>query len=483
LASTSSSGPEGPTPPWRDRGRLAELAAALTRDLGGRAIHDLICGPGWAILQLDGADRPGVVLAALPGASLVFPHAGPLPGPLRRAVDRGGRVPPPLRGHRFADAGVLPDDLVLAVRLAGPGGDRHLLHQLFGSPGNTVLLDGDGHLLWAHRVQPHACLLDPPPPAVYASIAVPAADVTARFTAAGLERLTRQRATAIAEQVRRVLARREATGERLVVNLTADLAGADRGEEMRRDAETLAVHLHELAVGQAEVTLPDPRDGQPRRILLDPAAPAAANLARLFKTARRAERGRDVIAARLDEARAALAVTRALGAELAALPASTTLDDLTAILDLHDRCLGGPPVGAGRDARRALEAAPRPFRRYRLLGKWEVWVGRDSEENDQLTHRDSHPRDIWLHAQGVTGSHVILRTGGRPDLVPRAVVAQAAAIAALHSRARHSALVPVVWTERRYVRKPRKAPPGLAVCLQERNLFVVPGIPAEAELI
>jgi predicted ribosome quality control (RQC) complex YloA/Tae2 family protein len=60
--------------------------------------------------------------------------------------------------------------------------------------------------------------------------------------------------------------------------------------------------------------------------------------------------------------------------------------------------------------------------------------------------------------------------------VPRTVLEKAAALAALHSKARHSGLVPVVWTERRYVRKPRKAAPGTAVCLREKSLFVEPGV-------
>jgi len=85
-------------------------------------------------------------------------------------------------------------------------------------------------------------------------------------------------------------------------------------------------------------------------------------------------------------------------------------------------------------------------------------------------------KDIWLHAQGVSGSHVILRTAGKPEQMPAKVVAKAAALAALHSKAKHAGLVPVIWTERRYVRKPRKALPGIAVCLQEKNLFVEPGI-------
>jgi predicted ribosome quality control (RQC) complex YloA/Tae2 family protein len=108
--------------------------------------------------------------------------------------------------------------------------------------------------------------------------------------------------------------------------------------------------------------------------------------------------------------------------------------------------------------------------------RWEVWVGRNNKENDELTHRASHSKDIWLHAQGVPGSHVILRTAGKPEQVPRTVLEKAAALAAQNSRARHSELVPVIFTEKRYVRKPRKALPGTAVCLREKSLFVAPGL-------
>jgi predicted ribosome quality control (RQC) complex YloA/Tae2 family protein len=76
----------------------------------------------------------------------------------------------------------------------------------------------------------------------------------------------------------------------------------------------------------------------------------------------------------------------------------------------------------------------------------------------------------------VPGSHVILRTGGKPEQVPPSVLAKAAGLAALNSKARHSALVPVIHTEQRYVRKPRKAPAGTAVCLREKSIFVEPGL-------
>ena len=131
------------------------------------------------------------------------------------------------------------------------------------------------------------------------------------------------------------------------------------------------------------------------------------------------------------------------------------------------------PTGTPGEGR--VGSKGRGYRAYEVDG-YEILVGKGDAENDRLTFGLAAPRDLWLHAQGVGGSHVVLRTGGRPDTVPRPVLEKAAALAALHSKARHSGLVPVIWTERRYVRRPRKAPPGTAVCLREQNLFVEPGV-------
>jgi predicted ribosome quality control (RQC) complex YloA/Tae2 family protein len=107
-------------------------------------------------------------------------------------------------------------------------------------------------------------------------------------------------------------------------------------------------------------------------------------------------------------------------------------------------------------------------------------VGRSNRENDILTHRVARQRDLWFHARGVAGSHVIMQRGSHRDNPSREILSRAAAIAAYYSKARTSGLAPVVYTERRYVRKPRKAPPGLAVCIREKVLMVRPVLPPAA---
>jgi predicted ribosome quality control (RQC) complex YloA/Tae2 family protein len=77
----------------------------------------------------------------------------------------------------------------------------------------------------------------------------------------------------------------------------------------------------------------------------------------------------------------------------------------------------------------------RPFRSESIEG-FEVLVGRGDCENDELTFRVGEPRDFWLHVAGQPGSHVIVRNPEGLEELPRAVLEQAARLAAWHSKSR-----------------------------------------------
>src|SRR5690606_9412308 len=116
----------------------------------------------------------------------------------------------------------------------------------------------------------------------------------------------------------------------------------------------------------------------------------------------------------------------------------------------------------------------RPYRLYRTSGGLEVRVGRNARDNDRLTFRESSPNDIWLHAQGVPGSHVILRWSDPEGSPPARDLEEAAQLSALFSRARTSRFVPVYWTRRKYVRKPRGSAPGVVLPQRVKTLLVEP---------
>ncbi|GAB5520431.1 MAG: NFACT family protein [Rhodothermales bacterium] len=150
----------------------------------------------------------------------------------------------------------------------------------------------------------------------------------------------------------------------------------------------------------------------------------------------------------------------------------TTLRDVQAFRKTHADALA-QFVGD-----RMEEADRIPFRRFVLGQGYEAWVGRNARQNDDLTLHHSQKYDLWLHARGVPGSHVVLRLPNRTAEPPTPILEQAASIAAYYSKLQGSHLVPVMVTPRKYVRKPRGAAPGQVKVERERVLLVEPGLPA-----
>ncbi len=112
---------------------------------------------------------------------------------------------------------------------------------------------------------------------------------------------------------------------------------------------------------------------------------------------------------------------------------------------------------------------------YKLSGDWIVLAGAADSDNDYLSTIIAEPHDWWFHAEGVPGSHVILRA--KPDEEPdHQTLKQAAAIAAYHSKARHTGLARVHLTRARYVKKSRGFKVGTVLVSKGKVLKVQPDV-------
>lgn len=109
---------------------------------------------------------------------------------------------------------------------------------------------------------------------------------------------------------------------------------------------------------------------------------------------------------------------------------------------------------------------------YKSSDGFLILVGRNNKQNDRLTMKMAKDNDIWLHTKDIPGSHVIIKTEGSD--VPNNTVYQAAVIAAYFSQARHSENVPVDYTRRKNVKKPRGAKPGYVIYEQQSTAVVTP---------
>ena len=200
-----------------------------------------------------------------------------------------------------------------------------------------------------------------------------------------------------------------------------------------------------------------------------------ASRSRPCSRARRLRRGRPVAEARLAEAERAaetLAELRSALAGLAATPEQRTpeleaeLDALAAhapaLLPRDLRAAAARAASSPGSAARGQPARKPPFRSFAARSGLPLLVGRRAELNDELTFQVSRPHHWWLHARDTTGAHVIA-WNDKGKALTEAELVDAAHLAVHFSDARGERAVDVLYTERRYVRKPRRSPPGMVL--------------------
>lgn len=270
------------------------------------------------------------------------------------------------------------------------------------------------------------------------------------------------------------------TLRRLSQNLESDLAGARAHADERREAEALAAYQTRIRPGAESADIPDLYDPERTlRVTLDPSLPVHVQVEKRFRRAAKLEKGVAHLARRYDLVSRELPE---LEAALAMLADVSTFGDALKLYEVMrakfgialERTIPGPSASPRKAARE------KTYRTFDLDPRWFVVVGRSNHENDEITFRVAAPSDWWFHAEGVAGSHVVLRPRGGGDAPPARIIEQAASIAAHFSKARHSGLVPVIYTLRRYVRKFRGAEPGQVKCERETMVMVPPVLPGES---
>ena len=117
------------------------------------------------------------------------------------------------------------------------------------------------------------------------------------------------------------------------------------------------------------------------------------------------------------------------------------------------------------------------FKRYVIDGKYLVFVGKDSQNNDLLTVKFAKQNDYWFHSRGVPGSHVVLRNENTKENMPKNILKKVAALAAYHSKAKTAGLTPVSYCQKKYVVKKKGMEAGKVALLKEEVLLVRPEIP------
>ncbi|MDF2456565.1 MAG: RNA-binding protein, partial [Cytophagaceae bacterium] len=138
------------------------------------------------------------------------------------------------------------------------------------------------------------------------------------------------------------------------------------------------------------------------------------------------------------------------------------------LLSLQEKYL---PVSVETKKSKEETNAPE-FKAYEYQG-YQIFVGRNAKNNDQLTQQFAHKEDLWLHAKDVSGSHVIIKHKNN-GVFPKPVIEKAAQLAAFYSKRKTDSLCPVMYTLKKHVRKVKGAAPGMVKVEKESVVLVVP---------
>jgi len=262
--------------------------------------------------------------------------------------------------------------------------------------------------------------------------------------------------------------RRLLSARRRIERLEGQRSTVGEAERLRTHADLVLANLARVQPGAAKVTVYD-EEGRKLKIAVDPALKPHEFAEKLYEDARRRSRAEARLPELLERAEAEAA---RWDSAIDAIESGETPAWVAGALAKAEQ----------RERAKPAEKKVRlPYRVYRTSGGLEVRVGKTSKDNDVLTFRHAHPEDIWLHARQVPGSHVVLRWS-EADAPPARDLDEAAVLAAFYSKARSSGTVAVDWTRRKYVRKPRGAPPGRVTLLQAKTVFVEPDAAMEERM-
>jgi len=257
----------------------------------------------------------------------------------------------------------------------------------------------------------------------------------------------------------------ERTAKKIALQ-TEELKRCQNRDELKLAGELISAHLYLLQKGQASADLPNYyEEGKLKTVALDPQKTPAENAQRYYKEYKKAATAEQMLTAQIKQGREELAY---LDSVFESLSRADTQDALN---EIRLELAAGGYTKQKKQAKKALtKSEPK---RCTSSDGFEMLVGRNNIQNDQITLKTARGRDLWFHAKDMPGAHVVVRTDGKA--VPEQTLLEAARLAAGNSKAAASAQVPVDYTEVRNVKKPSGAKPGRVIYEGQKTLFVTPG--------
>lgn len=244
-----------------------------------------------------------------------------------------------------------------------------------------------------------------------------------------------------------------------------ELAECSGREVFRVRGDLINANIWRLEKGQSKAVLEDFTTGEPVEIQLDPRLTPAQNAQKYYTEYRKLDTAEKKLTELIAKGQQELVYIDSV------FDAASRTDSESDLAEIRRELREQGYLKGGVRADEKVKKTSDPLH-FRSGEGFEILVGRNNRQNDQLTLKTAKATDIWLHTQGIAGSHVIIRTEGRQP--GEQTLFEAAQLAAFHSKGRSGSGVPVDYVAVKFVKKPAGAKPGMVIFTNNRTLYVTP---------
>ena len=248
-----------------------------------------------------------------------------------------------------------------------------------------------------------------------------------------------------------------------------ELTEAKRAKKYQLWGELITANIYQISKGKSEVSLPNyyKSEGDLEHIPLDPNKTAAQNAEKYFRQYRKLQNASRILSRRIVSTRNEIDYIENQIENLSKCTEEAEIDEIREelIQEGYIRRRGQKR----HKKRRVIHSKPLHFI---SSDGYDMYVGKNNKQNDYLTLQKANNNDLWLHVKDIPGSHVIIRSQGKP--IPITTLNEGAMLAAYYSKGRQSSNVEVDYCLRRHVRKPSGAKPGMVIYDNHSTVYITP---------
>jgi len=228
--------------------------------------------------------------------------------------------------------------------------------------------------------------------------------------------------------------------------------------------EMLSAFMYMVKPGMKEITLPNYEQGGEIVIPLNEKYSPSRNAQHYFDKYKKLNKARRIAQERKKELENEIDF---IENELVNIENCNNVDDLSEIYEEVKK--QGYIKGQIKNA--PFEKKSEPYK-FKSSDGFLIYVGKNNRQNDLLTLKKARPDDMWFHTKDIPGSHVILES--KAGFASEKAITEACMLAAYFSKAKNGSNVPVDYTLKKYVRKPKGAKPGFVIYDHHKTKFVTP---------